>query len=151
MSSLRITISNRYRALQGPATETRRMLRQLEASALFPIAGGELSIAFVSDRIIAKVHADFMNDPTPTDVITFPADAAMDFAGEIIVSVDHALAHAKAAGDAFNQELALYILHGWLHLAGYDDRTDKQRQQMRFAEQQALSVVADVVPNYLLR
>jgi probable rRNA maturation factor len=90
MSPLRISINNRYRDLIRPALATRRMLSQLERCGRFPINGGDLSIVFVNDAAIAKVHAQFMDDPTPTDVITFPADPELDFAGEIIVSVDHA-------------------------------------------------------------
>jgi probable rRNA maturation factor len=151
MSSLRISINNRYPALRRPALATRRMLRQLERCGRFPIAEGDLSIVFVDDAAIAKVHADFMDDPTPTDVITFPADPELDFAGEIIVSVDHALAHAKENQLPFNQELALYLIHGWLHLAGYDDRNPDDRKAMRQAETLALECVANVIPDYRLR
>ena len=82
-----------------------------------------------------------MNDPTPTDVITFPADAAMQSAGEIIVSVDHARSRAAELGEPFSRELSLYLIHGWLHLAGYDDRNDSDRAKMRAAEQIALQLV----------
>jgi probable rRNA maturation factor len=82
-----------------------------------------------------------MGDPNPTDVITFPANLAMGSAGEIIVSVDHARCRAKELGEPFSRELSLYLVHGWLHLAGYDDRNDTDRAAMRIAEQQALAII----------
>ncbi len=151
MSPLRISINNRDRRLMRPALATRQMLRQLESCGCFPIGGGDLSIVFVNDAAIAKIHARFMDDPTPTDVITFAADPGMDFAGEIIVSVDHAWTHAKENQLPFNQELALYVIHGWLHLAGYDDRSANDRKAMRQAETIALKCVNDVIPDYRLR
>ena len=74
-------------------------------------------------------------------MITFPADSEMDSAGEIIVSVDTARARAKELGEPFSRELSLYLVHGWLHLAGYDDRNDTDRAAMRIAEQDALALI----------
>jgi probable rRNA maturation factor len=151
MSQLRISISNRYPALLRPESATRRMLRQLHFSRSFPISSGDLSIAFVDDAAIAKLHSDFMQDPSATDVITFPADADLDFAGEIIVSVDRALDHAIKNSVPFNCELALYLIHGWLHLAGFNDHTSAESKIMRDAENKALACVADLIPNFRLR
>lgn len=82
-----------------------------------------------------------MADPTPTDVITFPGDPLMDFAGEICVSVDHAYAFAQRKEVDFARELSLYLIHGYLHLADYDDTTPEQKQKMRRAEKKALSLL----------
>lgn len=141
MNPLQLEISNQYNRLAGPETDTVALFRALEASGDFPISTGELSIVFVSDSAIGKIHDDFMGDPNPTDVITFPANRAMGSAGEIIVSVDHARSRAKELGEPFSRELSLYLVHGWLHLAGYDDRNDADRAAMRIAEQQALAIL----------
>ena len=141
MNPLQLEISNQYNRLAGPETDTVALFRALEASGDFPISTGELSIVFVSDSAIGKIHNDFMGDPNPTDVITFPANRAMGSAGEIIVSVDHARSRAKELGEPFSRELSLYLVHGWLHLAGYDDRNDADRAAMRIAEQQALAIL----------
>ena len=82
-----------------------------------------------------------MEDPSPTDVITFPAQPEMESAGEIIVSVDHARSRAAELDLPFSQELSLYLVHGWLHLAGYDDRRESDRAKMREAEQKALLIL----------
>ena len=141
MARLSLEINNQYDQLACPIETTRELFGILETSGLFPIAKGELSIAFVTDEAIAKVHETFMDDPSATDVITFPADPTMDFAGEIIVSVDHARNHAKKLNEPFSRELSLYLIHGWLHLAGYDDHSEKDRIAMREAEQLVLSIV----------
>ncbi|MDB2506240.1 rRNA maturation RNase YbeY [Opitutales bacterium] len=141
MNPLQLEISNQYKRLADPETNTVALFRALEASGDFPISTGELSIVFASDSAIGKIHDDFMGDPNPTDVITFPANLAMGSAGEIIVSVDHARCRAKELGEPFSRELSLYLVHGWLHLAGYDDRNDTDRAAMRIAEQQALAII----------
>ena len=140
MKNLSLEISNQHSKLRASDLVVSEIFRGLESSGKFPISGGELSIAFVDDATIAKVHGDFMDDPTPTDVITFPADPEMESAGEIVVSVDHAFERAKDFGEPFGRELALYLIHGWLHLAGYDDREEQDRKRMRAAEKEALAL-----------
>ncbi|MGB0409552.1 MAG: rRNA maturation RNase YbeY [Opitutales bacterium] len=141
MKQISLEISNRYSALESPERATIALFESLIHSNKFPIGSGELSIAFVDDPTIAQIHADFMNDPTPTDVITFPADPEMESAGEIIVSVDHARSRSIELGETFSRELRLYLIHGWLHLAGFDDLSDEDRAQMRLAEKEALALV----------
>ena len=141
MKELHLEISNRYSCLKSPKSATECLFEAIVQSGKFPIGDGELSIAFVDDETIAQVHADFMGDPSPTDVITFPADATMDSAGVIIVSVDHARSRAVELNEPFSRELSLYLIHGWLHLAGYDDHDEADRLKMRAAEQEALALL----------
>lgn len=138
---LQLEINNLFEELIEPEAAALTLLQRLESCGRFPIGPGELSIAFVDDATIARIHDDFMGDPSPTDVITFPADPAMETAGEIIVSVDHARSRSAELGQPFSRELSLYLVHGWLHLAGYDDRGQNERQAMREAEQSALTVI----------
>lgn len=141
MNPLSLEISNRYSLLQSPEAATRALLKSVYQSGRFPICDGELSIAFVDDATIAHVHDEFMDDPTPTDVITFPADPEMESAGEIVISVDHAISRSQELHEPFSRELALYLIHGWLHLAGYDDRNEEDRAKMRAAEKEALALL----------
>ncbi|NBB79083.1 MAG: rRNA maturation RNase YbeY [Verrucomicrobia bacterium] len=136
-----LEINNLYKELIKPEAAAVALFQRLEDSGEFPIGEGELSIAFVDDATIARIHGEFLGDPTPTDVITFPADSAMETAGEIVVSVDHARSRSEALGEPFSRELSLYLAHGWLHLAGYDDREASDRQAMRRAEQRALQCI----------
>jgi probable rRNA maturation factor len=138
---LQLEINNLFEELIEPEAAVLTLLQRLESCGRFPIGSGELSIALVDDAAIARIHDEFMGDPSPTDVITFPADPAMETAGEIIVSVDHARSRGEELGEPFSRELALYLVHGWLHLAGYDDRERNDREAMRVAERSALKVI----------
>jgi probable rRNA maturation factor len=90
-----------------------------------------VEVSIVSDEAIAAVHGEFMDDPTPTDVITFHH-------GEILISVDTATREAPAHGHALEEELLLYILHGLLHLNGYDDLTPPARDRMHRRQEEIL-------------
>ncbi len=121
-------------AAAAPATDCHR--------GTWRLTPGELSVAFLTDAALARLHGDFMDDPSTTDVITFPApDTDHGLAGEVCISVDTARNYAAQHDHAFAEELTLYLVHGYLHLAGYDDRTAVTRKQMRSAERLALAAV----------
>ncbi len=113
---------------------------------------GALSVAFLRDRELARLHGDFLRDPSPTDVITFPGAPGADLAGEICVSVDAAARRAGRSARRLSGELLLYVVHGWLHLAGFDDRQAPARRAMRRAEARALRLLAraGAVPRFRL-
>ncbi len=114
---------------------------------------GELSIAFLTDPALARIHGDFLADPTTTDVITFEGNPALQSAGEICVSADTAANYAKVHARDFSEELSLYVVHGWLHLAGYDDLKPEKKRQMRAAEKRAMGLLraANTLPTFLLQ
>src|SRR5436190_14746033 len=90
-----------------------------------------IEISFVSDEAIAKVHGEFMGDPTPTDVITFQH-------GEIIISLDTAKRQAAENGELYEREVLRYMVHGLLHLAGWDDREETERVEMHRVQETIL-------------
>lgn len=94
-----------------------------------PVLSGldEVEISVVSDDVIRDVHARFLNDPTATDVITFPHG---DGIGEIIVSFDTAIRQASEFGEPVFRELFRYMVHGLLHLHGYIDTEPEERERM---------------------
>jgi probable rRNA maturation factor len=114
---------------------------------------GELSVSFLTDATLARLHADYLDDPSTTDVITFEGDASLGHAGDICVSVDTALAYSKQHDIPFADELARYVIHGWLHLAGYDDLQPRKKRRMRAAEERALNLLraANLLPPFSLR
>lgn len=97
-----------------------------------PVLGSleEVEVSLISDEIIAGVHGEFMNDPTPTDVITFHH-------GEILVSVDTARRVAPLHGNSVAEETLLYIIHGLLHLNGHNDQVEPDRSVM-YREQESI-------------
>ncbi len=112
----------------------------------------ELSIAFLPALALARLHEQFLDDPTETDVITFPGDKHLKHAGDICVSPDAAYLYAKEHKKDFSEELTLYVVHGWLHLAGYDDLKPVLKRAMRRAEAKALSLLRKhkAVPKFKL-
>ncbi len=89
-----------------------------------------VEISIVDDAAIAEVHGEFLNDPTPTDAITFPY-------GEVLVSCDTAASYAAAHGIAREEELFRYMVHGLTHLHGYLDYEPEDREGL-FAVQEPL-------------
>lgn len=157
MSTAReISIANRHRRLKLDRRAVNRVINTLDANADKFNGGcptGELSLVFMTDEALAQLHADFLDDPSVTDVITFAGDTMLGSAGEICVSADRAATYAKEAGRDFSTELALYLVHGWLHLAGYDDLKPPLKRQMRTAEARAMTLLqADgALPRFVLR
>jgi probable rRNA maturation factor len=122
--------------------------KQLKRVIALPIAWASrpclksLSIVLTSDRAMKKLHHEFMNENTTTDVLTFPIDttpAGDVLAGEIYVCVPEARRQAKVRGIDAQHEVLLYALHGMLHLLGYDDRTARDFHAMHAAEDEILT------------
>ena len=86
-------------------------------------SGSSATIAFVSDSSIQKLNKQFRGVDKPTDVLSFPADER-DNLGDVAISVETAAKQAKENGLSFDDEIAQLILHGLLHLSGYDHETD---------------------------
>lgn len=86
-------------------------------------SGSSATIAFVSDKSIRKLNQQFRGVDKATDVLSFPADEP-DNLGDVAVSVETAAAQAKENALSFDNEIAQLILHGLLHLCGYDHETD---------------------------
>lgn len=109
-------------------------LAALDGRSDYAIPAGELSVALLDDGTLQIMHGKFLGDPEPTDVITFPGDPAEDFAGEICISVDCAVRCTRERCMDLSEELTLYLVHGWLHLAGLSDGTAAEAAAMRAAE-----------------
>ena len=95
------------------------------ARALDAIGKSESSatIAFVSDKRIRGLNRQFRGVDKATDVLSFPAEEELNL-GDVAVSVDTAAVQAKENGLTLDDEIAQLILHGLLHLSGYDHETD---------------------------
>ena len=93
---------------------------------------GEVLVVLVSDRRMASLHRRFLNQPGPTDVLTFRH-------GEIFISVETARRNARSFGSSLARELRLYIVHGLLHLHGFDDRGEADARRMKRTQEKALA------------
>lgn len=131
---LKIHLYNRQKALPIARSAFTKAIRLL--LSYLKIETEELSIYFVSSKKIASLHFRFFNDPSPTDCITFPIDSS--FLGEIFVCPEVAIQYATKQGLDPYEETALYVVHGLLHLAGYEDRTAEKRRVMRKKEKSCM-------------
>lgn len=107
------------------------------------IVTSEISLHFVSKERITELHGEFFNDPTPTDCITFPFDPngsanPGDILGEVFICPQVAIEYTEENGGDPYQETTLYLIHGLLHLLGYDDIEEATRLHMRQAEKRCL-------------
>ncbi|HVF73143.1 MAG TPA: rRNA maturation RNase YbeY [Chthoniobacterales bacterium] len=96
----------------------------------------QIDVVIVSDRRIAEIHRRYLNDGTPTDVITFQH-------GEIVVSAQTAKRQARNFGTTLEDELRLYLVHGLLHLHGYNDKTRKDAAEMRRLQDRVVAKLDD--------
>lgn len=102
----------------------------------------EIAIHLVEDKKMRLIHQQFFNDPSPTDCMTFPVDpfdAEEAILGDIFVCPQVAVIYAKDKQIDPYKELSLYIVHGLLHLLGYDDIESKDRKVMRSLEKKELA------------
>lgn len=95
----------------------------------------ELAVLLVSDRRIAQLHRKFMNVSGPTDVLTFEH-------GEIFISVQMAQRNARLYQNSLMRELQLYIVHGLLHLRGFDDAERADARRMSSLQEKILRKIA---------
>jgi len=105
------------------------------------IVEAQLSIALVDDATIHQLNRKYLQHDDPTDVLSFVLEReGMRLEGEVIASGETAARLATQYGWPPGDELLLYVVHGALHLVGYDDTTEDSRAAMRQAEDRYLSL-----------
>ena len=103
---------------------------------------GTLSIVIVDDAVIRQLNSEYLGRDRTTDVIAFPLeDDSDDVWGEAYISADRARDQAADYGVTCEEEMARLVIHGVLHLLGYDDRDDASRHKMRSLEDEYLRKV----------
>ncbi len=134
---------------------SRIWLRRLLAQA-YRLAGGRgqacVAVVIVNDRLIRRLNRAYRRQDRPTDVLSFdyaerpfgpPArrrgrDTAPRELGDIVISAERVRRQAKAAGRPFRQEFSLALVHGLLHLLGFDHATARQKKIMFGLQQEIL-------------
>ncbi len=103
----------------------------------------ELSVSFVGANAMRRLNRDYRGVDRDTDVLAFPLGEGKNgpvgkkLLGDVVISVDRAIAQARSWGTTLNHEVLLYLIHGILHLSGLDDRTSARREEM-WKRQQAV-------------
>jgi probable rRNA maturation factor len=99
-----------------------------------------VSIVLVDDATSRRINRTYLGHDWPTDVISFPLSGPdePELSGELVISAEMARATAQEMGTEPWNELALYVVHGLLHLCGYDDSTEEDASRMHRREEQIL-------------
>ncbi len=135
---LTITVTNAQAKLPVDKKRLRKAVRMILQEAM--ISGAKINVAVVDDSTIASLHERYLNDSQPTDVLSFVLEQSSGYLeGEIVVSADTAQVSATRFHWTAADELLLYVIHGALHLVGYDDTTSKKRAKMREQEREYLA------------
>jgi len=133
---MRIDIINEQKDLKISPPAIRRIVR--EVIRFEKRAFDEVGIHFITTQSICELHQEYFNDPSPTDCISFPLDDDMPggykMMGDIFICPQAAIDYAQEHSDEASRELTLYIVHGLLHLMGYDDMNECDEMEMRKAE-----------------
>jgi rRNA maturation RNase YbeY len=99
-----------------------------------------VNFIFCSDEHLFQINHTFLNHSTYTDIITFDTgDTTDSIEGEIYISVDRVKENAESLNIAFQTELLRVMIHGILHLIGYNDKSKKQKLEMRRKEDECLA------------
>jgi probable rRNA maturation factor len=114
------------------------------------VADYEISLAFVDDATIHRLNKQFLQHDEPTDVLSFPLSdpSAKKLSGELVIGAETAKARADEMGHDVQAELALYAIHGLLHLCGCDDHKADDAAAMRERERHYLRQLGlpDIAP-----
>jgi rRNA maturation RNase YbeY len=96
---------------------------------------GAIQYIFCDDNYLLKINRTYLNHDTLTDIITFStSDSKEIISGEIYISIERITENAIVQSSSFNDELSRVIIHGVLHLVGYDDNCDNDKKIMRSKE-----------------
>lgn len=111
----------------------------------------EISLAFVDDPTIHRLNHRYLQHDEPTDVLSFPLTdpGAKKLSGELVIGAEVAQARAREHGHDLQAELGLYVIHGLLHLCGYDDHEPSDAEAMRGRERHYLARLGlpDIAPS----
>jgi len=142
---VKIYLNNSQKDLSISASSVKQLVTALLKH--LKIVCDEISFHFVTTRKISQLHKDFFDDPTTTDCITFPIDSCEtdDFRvlGEVFVCPKTAIEYAQSKNKDPYIETSLYLVHGILHLIGYDDIDPKDRSAMRKKEKHCMKFLQE--------
>ena len=112
------------------------------------VDGKEISILLVDDKTITGLNKQYLKKNYPTDVLAFRmqdgefTDLHPEILGDVIISLDTAHSRAEEFQTGFRYEIQLYLIHGILHLLGFDDRSSSSRNRMKSIQEEILDSYA---------
>ena len=141
-----IEISNRQSEVPIKIAHFEKLVQRM--LAYLNMTEGEISVAFVDNQAIAELNWEFLEHEGPTDIITFPlSDPGLQILeAELVISAPWAAEVAARNGDQVDNELALYLAHGLLHLTGQDDIEPDDALEMRRQELELLKALELAIP-----
>ncbi len=106
---------------------------------------GDLNVIFCSDEKLLEINRQFLGHNYYTDIITFDYCTDDNLEGELYISIDTVKANAIEYKQLFSDELYRVIIHGVLHLCGFDDHSNKQKHTMREKENEAITLLNKIL------
>jgi probable rRNA maturation factor len=137
----------RWRRVPRVAVRTRRAVRAALAACAPRYRASETSVVLTSDAAVAKLNAQWRNKRGPTDVLSFPADdrplrrGGPALLGDVVVAYGVAVRDSRAEGKPLGDHLAHLVVHGTLHLVGYDHDSDDAAERMEAIERRILGTL----------
>lgn len=117
--------------------KTKQLIHALKNELSFSIS--DLTVNFVDDETIQKINKDYLEHDYPTDIITFNYSGShSDLDAEIFISYETAKENSEKYKAEYKEELTRLVIHGILHLIGYDDLSEKDKKEMKAMENQLL-------------
>ena len=102
---------------------------------------GNINIIFCSDDYLLSINKSHLNHDFYTDIITFSFNREKEISGDLFISVDRAKENSEINNETYRNETSRLVIHGLLHLCGYNDKTDAQSKTMRSKENQYLKMI----------
>lgn len=138
-SGVRITVLNRQKRMRIPAAAVRRIAGEVLAGGKRRFRSASISVSFLTDRAIRSLNKRYHHSDIPTDVLAFPLGSGDELIADIFISTATCVRQARMYGNPPQRELLLYVIHGMLHLTGYDDHRPADVRLMRAAETRYLT------------
>jgi probable rRNA maturation factor len=105
---------------------------------------GELNYIFCSDQYLLQINQEYLNHDTFTDIVTFNYVENNVISGDLFISIDRVKENSVEFKSSFSQELNRVLIHGVLHLIGYNDKSTKEAQEIRAKEDFYLTLFPDL-------
>lgn len=106
--------------------------------------GGQIQFVFMSDEQLYEMNMEYLSHDTYTDILTFDMSEGEEIAGDMYISIDRVKDNAKSLGLGWEEELDRVMVHGLLHLMGYNDKTEEEQKEMRKREDVHLANFASI-------